>query len=337
MKKLLIILYGLIAGLVSNAQEQYVPLTGQDGVKWVYYLVHGSDTIPYSIEFKGDTLVNNHNVAGLATHNLHARKCYMTFSKPVVNPSSGETIFGTEPLLVAWGFDWHYKTYVHYTKAYRSRVRRHSIPLEIVDDEFDDDCFHCLGRVSFVDLAQATGYWSANIPDQYKNAYQFVKSEEVEVDGHARTLYSSEPKMSPYYAIDHVQMQTFMMDGIGWFGRYFNSSDTQLSRSNMSNFLSPFGQLRGSYEATVGPHIDDLYNPYSESLFSHQEKGGEVIFKSPWYLGDDKTTVNIDRILEAKSLPSTDLRWYDLLGHPYESRPAQPGIYIHQGRKVVVQ
>ncbi|MBQ9576598.1 MAG: hypothetical protein IJV11_06925, partial [Muribaculaceae bacterium] len=34
---------------------------------------------------------------------------------------------------------------------------------------------------------------------------------------------------------------------------------------------------------------------------------------------------------------SADPRWYDLLGRPHETRPTQPGIYIHQGRKVVVK
>lgn len=329
---------GLLTGLLSVAQEQYVPLTNQDGVKWVYYLIQGHDTIPYTIEFKGDTLVDNHNVVGLVTRNLRVRKCYLTFYKPVVNPVSGNTIFDTEPLLVAWGFDWHYKTYVHYTKAYRSRVRRYSLPLEIVDDEFDEDCFHCIGRVSFVDLDQANGYWSANIPDQYESYYQFVKSEEIEIDGHTRTLYSSEPKSSPYYFIDQIQMQTFIVDGIGWFGRYFKRPDTEMSRSNMSNFLSPFGQLRGCYDeaSTVGPHIDDLYNPYSESLFSHQEKDGDVIFKSPWYLGDDSEYVSINDLREDEK-SSADSRWYSVTGVSYNSKPTEPGIYIHQGQKVVVK
>ena len=34
---------------------------------------------------------------------------------------------------------------------------------------------------------------------------------------------------------------------------------------------------------------------------------------------------------------SADPRWFDLLGRPHETRPTQPGIYIHQGRKVVVK
>ncbi len=344
MKKLVIILLGLLAGVVSYAQEQanYVPLTYQDGVKWVYYLIHGSDTIPYTIEFKGDTLVNNNNVVGLMSHNLHARKCYMTFSKPVVNPANGETIFDTEPLLVAWGFDWKFKTYLHYTKAYRSKVRRCSLPLEIVDDEFDEDFFHCLGPSSFSSLDQLNNYWGTNLPATLRTGYyQFDKTEQVEVEGQVRTLYSSNAKPSPYYSIDHTQMQTFMLAGIGWFGRYFGIADSEWHRCNMSNFLSPFGQLRGSFdERDEGIHFDNLYSTYSESLFSHQEKNGVVIFKSIWYLGDNKTyvggNVGVDRVADDASA-AADPRWYDLLGHPFDSEPTQPGVYIHQGKKVVVK
>ena len=44
----------------------------------------------------------------------------------------------------------------------------------------------------------------------------------------------------------------------------------------------------------------------------------------------------LDRVADDASA-AADPRWYDLLGHPFDSRPTQPGVYIHQGKKVVVK
>ena len=58
---------------------------------------------------------------------------------------------------------------------------------------------------------------------------------------------------------------------------------------------------------------------------------GNIIYKGPCYSENS----SIETVGDVSRLG--DPRWYDLLGHPYESRPTQPGIYIHQGRKVVVK
>ena len=57
-----------------------------------------------------------------------------------------------------------------------------------------------------------------------------------------------------------------------------------------------------------------------------------IIYKGPCY----SENVSIGQVLGDKSQPA-DPRWYDLLGRPHETHPTQPGIYIHQGRKVVVK
>ena len=63
-----------------------------------------------------------------------------------------------------------------------------------------------------------------------------------------------------------------------------------------------------------------------------EDLDGNIIYKAPWY-SDNSSISQVDR--DAKV--SADPRWYDLLGRPHETRPTQPGIYIHQGRKVVVK
>jgi len=59
---------------------------------------------------------------------------------------------------------------------------------------------------------------------------------------------------------------------------------------------------------------------------------GNVLYKGAYY----DTYNSIDRVADDASA-AADPRWYDLLGHPFDSRPTQPGVYIHQGKKVVVK
>ena len=59
---------------------------------------------------------------------------------------------------------------------------------------------------------------------------------------------------------------------------------------------------------------------------------GNVLYKGAQF---DKYN-SIDRVADDASA-AADPRWYDLLGHPFDSRPTQPGVYIHQGKKVVVK
>lgn len=342
MRKISFLLIGLMFGLMSFAQEHvnYVPLTYQDGVKWVYYMVtQDHDTIPYTIEFNGDTLVNNHNIPQMSSHDLNVRKCYMTFSKPLVNPNTNEIIFNTEPMLVGWGTDhFNHHTYMHYTREYRSKVRRYCLPLDIVDDEFDDDCFHDMGWIG-QNLESTNQYWNM-MPDLYSDGYyQFDNAEEVEVDNQMRTLFSSTEVPSPYsqYVTNLKPLQVFMMTGIGWFGNYYGGPNSDQQRCNFSNFLSPFGQLRGNYPSSFsGSHIDDLYNTF-ESFFSHQEKDGRIIFKSIWYMGDASAYVGVGKVNVDEAFGASDNRWYNLMGQSFDSEPMQPGIYIHQGKKVVVK
>ena len=73
--------------------------------------------------------------------------------------------------------------------------------------------------------------------------------------------------------------------------------------------------------------VDSYYGlDYVEDL------DGNIIYKAPWY-SDNSSISQVDRDADV----SADPRWYDLLGRPHETRPTQPGIYIHQGRKVVVK
>ena len=66
-------------------------------------------------------------------------------------------------------------------------------------------------------------------------------------------------------------------------------------------------------------------------VFSHIEKDGEVIFRGPDYIDNGISSVDDVKVT---TLPSDD-SYYNLQGQRV-SEP-QAGIYIHNGKKVVVK
>lgn len=54
-----------------------------------------------------------------------------------------------------------------------------------------------------------------------------------------------------------------------------------------------------------------------------------------WKLIDDNNTTGISDV--AKTEETGDNAWYNLQGMRFGSRPATPGLYIHQGRKIIVK
>ena len=93
----------------------------------------------------------------------------------------------------------------------------------------------------------------------------------------------------------------------------------------------------GLVSQTYGDLIHTSLIPYAGggyhySLDHVEDLDGNIIYKAPWY-SDNSSISQVDRDADVSADPS----WYDLLGRPHETRPTQPGIYIHQGRKVVVK
>ncbi len=69
---------------------------------------------------------------------------------------------------------------------------------------------------------------------------------------------------------------------------------------------------------------------------SHVIEDGEVIYKGRWYNPD--VHVGIDEVVADKTRRVLDPNYYNLMGQPVGKEvPTTPGIYIHQGKKIVVQ
>ena len=104
-----------------------------------------------------------------------------------------------------------------------------------------------------------------------------------------------------------------VVDGIG-----FDSRD-------MGDLLTPF---------TRRPDPDADYQEWCG--LSHVVKDGQIIYKGMRYREGNLT--DIDEAVADRTVRSADPHYYDLMGRAVGTDiPTVPGIYIHQGKKIVVR
>ena len=105
----------------------------------------------------------------------------------------------------------------------------------------------------------------------------------------------------------------YVVEGIG-----FDSRD-------MGDLLTPF---------TRRPDPNADYQEWCG--LCHVVKDGKVIYKGMRYSPNNMT--GIDEVVADKVSRPQDTRYYDLMGRPVGTEvPTTPGIYIHQGKKIVVR
>ena len=69
---------------------------------------------------------------------------------------------------------------------------------------------------------------------------------------------------------------------------------------------------------------------------SHVIEDGEIVYKGRWY--DPDVHVGIDETVADRTSRPTDPNYYNLMGRPVgKDVPTSPGIYIHNGKKIVVR
>jgi hypothetical protein len=105
----------------------------------------------------------------------------------------------------------------------------------------------------------------------------------------------------------------YIVEGIG-----FDSRD-------MGDLLTPF---------TRRPDHDADYQEWCG--LSHVVKDGQIIYKGMRYRHGAFS--GIDEVATERPQHSTDGNYYNLMGQPMgQDVPTTPGIYIHQGKKIVVR
>ena len=138
------------------------------------------------------------------------------------------------------------------------------------------------------------------------NTDNFVKADPIVIDGVLCSRIA--------YIGEQGDTLAYVVEGIG-----FDSYD-------MGDLLTPFTRYP---EADCG-----CYKEYCG--LSHVVKDGKIIYKGMRYRDDNH--VGINEVVADQPRYSTDPSYYNLMGQPVGKEvPSTPGIYIHQGKKIVVR
>ena len=148
-------------------------------------------------------------------------------------------------------------------------------------------------------------YYIGNQCDPFLNDENFVKAEPIMIDGYRCNRLA--------YLDEQGDTLAYVVEGIG-----FDSYD-------MGDLLTPF---------TRKPDPNADYQEWCG--LSHVVKDGEIIYKGMRYRTD--VHVGIDEAVADKTRRPLDENYYDLMGRSVGKEvPTTPGIYIHQGKKIVVR
>lgn len=229
-----------------------------------------------------------------------------------------------------------------------------------------DACYYYLGEHLNVDRdSLIAGLRDRNqvfITCMRNHAYEKVRSEgrqmfdlSLILDGGSRQLYDFRSNymnihyylMCEYYWCNYggydedvtednlVEMEPLIIDGVEC-GRiaYLDENGKPLAyiiegigfdSYDMGDMLTPF---------TRQPDHDADYQEWCG--LSHVIKDGKIIYKGMRYKSDPH--VGIDEVTRDESNLMMDGNYYNLMGQPVgKDIPTAPGIYIHQGKKIVVR
>ena len=141
--------------------------------------------------------------------------------------------------------------------------------------------------------------------EPFLNRHNFVKADPVNIEGKPYLRYA--------YIGEDGDTLAYVVEGIG-----FDSRD-------MGDLLTPF---------TRRPDPTADYQEWCG--LCHVVKDGKIIYKGMRYTPDNMT--GVDEVVADKVSRPVDPRYYDLMGRSLGTElPTTPGIYIHQGKKIVVR
>ena len=149
------------------------------------------------------------------------------------------------------------------------------------------------------------GYYIDYQREQFLNEDNFIKVDPIMIGGYRCSRLA--------YINEQGDTLAYVVEGIG-----FDSRD-------LGDLLTPF---------TRKPDPDADYQEWCG--LSHVVKDGQIIYKGMRYREDDYN--GIDEVEAGRSARHYDGTYYNLMGQPVgKDVPTTPGIYIHNGKKIVVQ
>lgn len=133
------------------------------------------------------------------------------------------------------------------------------------------------------------------------------------------------------WGIEYVQTDTIAVGPYHSKCHYFQL----LNYPGYENIIEGIG-----YDGVVGMPLFYFLAPITEAQvaygLSHVLEDGEIIYKGRWYDGD--IHVGIDEEVNEQPRRMCDGNYYNLVGQPVgKDVPTTPGIYVHDGKKIVVR
>ena len=147
-------------------------------------------------------------------------------------------------------------------------------------------------------------YYIMQQKEDFLNRNNFIEIDPLIIEGVSCSRYA--------YISEEGDTLAYVVEGIG-----FDSRD-------MGDLLTPF---------TRKPDPDADYQEWCG--LSHVIKDGKIIYKGMRYRED--AFDGIDEVADGQGLKA-DGNYYDLMGRAVgKDVPTTPGIYIHQGKKIVIR
>lgn len=166
----------------------------------------------------------------------------------------------------------------------------------------------------------------------YKNGDPVIKTEDFESTGEY-LIYDFNDFVAFYDTYSYKQVQStgeIEVNGHMCKAYYLDENQRYLILEGVGSVTD-----RGLLFPMTGRWVN---GPHPHTLgLSHVIENGEVVYKSPRYDElKDKLTPTAVVDLKTTETRSGDNRYYNLMGQPV-AKPTQPGIYIHQGNKIVIK
>ena len=298
-KTLLIILFALLGMIQVMAQEyEYVPFV-REGVKWVYYYEN-----PFSREvFDMDEGIQ-----------------YYSFEM------KGDVTIG----------DKQYKQVclTHYLDENNVEVEDF-IPVYLREEN----------RVVFA--IHPDGIIHPQCPTGIGTCIDFPNGKPLTTTSDEQILYNFNDPITLYDSIFEYRNMILQEEGFDFHIVDYLSTETVAVGTHLSNchnyhyiFVNPNKNIEGvGFDGYYGMplfYFEDMITGLQvHYFFSHVIENGEIIYKGFHF--DPDNQVGIDEVVADQRGPQ-DGKYYDLMGRAVgKDLPTVPGIYIHNGKKIVVR
>lgn len=320
MKKLLFVLIALVS-FTTNAHQGYEPIV-KEGRQWVYSFHYKSQIteklscLPMVFEFKGDSIINGNTY----------KKCYRTIKGNDIAKGSnyGDYMITDAPMLVAC------------CREYSINDNMFTLVTAIYSQEYKNE------MIGYDYLTIPFDKYALPSDDSYEHIVYYLLGKDADEDFKAfERIYGVYGNPLSFFYLTDIPGMRLTVNENKWFLQWKTDSVTVGGepRMRIGSWIESIGQT-GSYGRAANflssaAEFRYLDPENANTVFSHFVENGNVVYKGNFYdpRVDFTSTSSVDNV-NVTTLPSDD-SYYNLQGQRV-SEP-QAGIYIHNGKKIVVK